>query len=29
MGILNSIKDPAGKICVENKLTIGQASRGE
>ena len=29
MGLLNSIKDPAGKICVDNKLTIEQTSRGE
>jgi len=28
-GITVQIKDPAGKSCVDNKLTIGQASRGE
>ncbi|MGM9831896.1 MAG: hypothetical protein ACI3Z5_07765 [Paludibacteraceae bacterium] len=28
-GITVQIKDPAGKICVDNKLTIGQAARGE
>lgn len=28
-GITVQIKDPAGKVCVDNKLTIGQASRGE
>ncbi len=28
-GITVQIKDPAGKVCVDNKLTIGQAARGE
>ena len=28
-GLTVQIKDPAGKTCVDNKLTIGQASRGE
>ena len=28
-GLTVQIKDPAGKACVDNKLTIGQASRGE
>lgn len=28
-GITVQIKDPAGKKCVDNKLTIGQAARGE
>lgn len=28
-GITVQIKDPAGKTCVDNKLTIGQAARGE
>ena len=28
-GLTVQIKDPAGKICVDNKLTIGQAARGE
>lgn len=28
-GITVQIKDPSGKICVDNKLTIGQAARGE
>lgn len=27
-GITVQIKDPAGKVCVDNKLTIGQAARG-
>lgn len=27
-GITVQIKDPAGKTCVNNKLTIGQAARG-
>lgn len=28
-GLTVQIKDPAGKMCVDNKLTIGQAARGE
>lgn len=28
-GLKVQIKDPEGKICVDNKLTIGQAARGE
>ena len=28
-GITVQIKDPAGKVCVDNKLTIGQAARGK
>lgn len=28
-GLTVQIKDPAGKSCVDNKLTIGQAARGE
>lgn len=28
-GLTVQIKDPAGKVCVDNKLTIGQAARGE
>lgn len=28
-GIKVQIKDPEGKFCVDNKLTIGQAARGE
>lgn len=28
-GLTVQIKDPAGKACVDNNLTIGQASRGE
>ena len=28
-GLTVQIKDPAGKTCVDNKLTIGQAARGE
>lgn len=28
-GLIVQIKDPAGKVCVDNKLTIGQAARGE
>ncbi len=28
-GLKVQIKDPAGNRCVDNKLTIGQASRGE
>lgn len=28
-GLTVQIKDPEGKKCVDNKLTIGQASRGE
>ena len=28
-GLTVQIKDPAGKACVDNKLTIGQAARGE
>ena len=28
-GLNLQIKDPAGKTCVDNKLTIGQAARGE
>lgn len=28
-GLTVQIKDPKGKVCVDNKLTIGQASRGE
>ena len=28
-GLTVQIKDPAGEKCVDNKLTIGQASRGE
>lgn len=28
-GITVQIKDPAGKTCVDNKLTIGQTARGE
>jgi hypothetical protein len=28
-GLTVQIKDPKGKECVDNKLTIGQAARGE
>ena len=28
-GLTVQIKDPSGKECVDNKLTIGQAARGE
>ena len=28
-GLTVQIKDPAGDKCVDNKLTIGQAARGE
>ena len=28
-GLTVQIKDPSGKECVANKLTIGQAARGE
>ena len=28
-GLTVQIKDPAGKVCIDNKLTIGQAARGE
>ncbi len=28
-GLTVQIKDPAGKFCVDNNLTIGQAARGE
>lgn len=28
-GLTVQIKDPTGKVCVDNKLTIGQAARGE
>ena len=28
-GLTVQIKDPAGKVCVDNNLTIGQAARGE
>lgn len=28
-GLTVQIKDPQGKKCVDNKLTIGQAARGE
>ena len=28
-GLTVQIKDPEGKKCVDNKLTIGQAARGE
>lgn len=28
-GLTVQIKDPAGKSCVDNKLTLGQAARGE
>lgn len=28
-GLTVQIKDPAGKVCMDNKLTIGQAARGE
>ena len=28
-GLKVQIKDPAGQKCVDNKLTIGQAARGE
>ena len=28
-GLTVQIKDPAGEKCVDNKLTIGQAARGE
>lgn len=28
-GLTVQIKDPAGKVCVDNKLTIGQSARGE
>ena len=28
-GLTVQIKDPAGTTCVDNKLTIGQAARGE
>ena len=29
LGLTVQIKDPKGKECVDNKLTIGQAARGE
>ena len=28
-GVKVQIKDKAGKICVPNEITIGQAARGE
>lgn len=28
-GLTVQVKDPEGKKCVDNKLTIGQAARGE
>lgn len=28
-GLTVQIKDPEGKVCVDNNLTIGQAARGE
>lgn len=28
-GLTVQIKDPKGTVCVDNKLTIGQAARGE
>lgn len=28
-GLTVQIKDPAGNFCVDNKLTLGQAARGE
>ena len=28
-GFIVQIKDPEGKQCVDNRLTVGQASRGE
>lgn len=28
-GLIVQIKDPEGKQCVDNRLTVGQASRGE
>ena len=28
-GLTVQIKDPEGNVCVDNKLTIGQAARGE
>lgn len=29
VGLTVQIKDPKGEHCVDNKLTIGQAARGE